>query len=131
MCGMGVCSLVCSALLIFVIIFFFKQKTAYELRISDWSSDVCSSDLVTRPTVSVAGLKADPDSPAAALMRRLTGANATIGVASTTEAGLFQRALIPAIVCGPGDIAQAHQPDEYVEIAEIEDRKSTRLNSRH
>src|SRR3546814_9709965 len=29
--------------------FFFKQKTAYEMRISDWSSDVCSSDLVARP----------------------------------------------------------------------------------
>src|SRR3546814_4945999 len=31
--------------LIFVVFFFFKQKTAYEMRISDWSSDVCSSDL--------------------------------------------------------------------------------------
>src|SRR3546814_1421552 len=30
---------------VFVFIFFFKQKTAYEMRISDWSSDVCSSDL--------------------------------------------------------------------------------------
>src|SRR3546814_7982649 len=30
-------------------VFFFKQKTAYELRISDWSSDVCSSDLVPIP----------------------------------------------------------------------------------
>src|SRR3546814_20640992 len=30
--------------------FFFKQKTAYEMRISDWSSDVCSSDLMMRPT---------------------------------------------------------------------------------
>src|SRR3546814_8054680 len=29
----------------FVVFFFFKQKTAYEMRISDWSSDVCSSDL--------------------------------------------------------------------------------------
>src|SRR3546814_5999327 len=29
--------------------FFFKQKTAYEMRISDWSSDVCSSDLAVRP----------------------------------------------------------------------------------
>src|SRR3546814_9437993 len=29
-----------------VVIFFFKQKTAYEMRISDWSSDVCSSDLI-------------------------------------------------------------------------------------
>src|SRR3546814_3405349 len=34
-------------------IFFFKQKTAYEMRISDWSSDVCSSDLVHRHSVTV------------------------------------------------------------------------------
>src|SRR3546814_9707683 len=32
-----------------IIVFFFKQKTAYEMRISDWSSDVCSSDLADRP----------------------------------------------------------------------------------
>src|SRR3546814_5499597 len=33
-----------------IIFFFFKQKTAYEMRISDWSSDVCSSDLIsTKP----------------------------------------------------------------------------------
>src|SRR3546814_3548612 len=32
-------------MLIFLLFFFFKQKTAYEMRISDWSSDVCSSDL--------------------------------------------------------------------------------------
>src|SRR3546814_9181384 len=36
--------------------FFFKQKTAYEMRISDWSSDVCSSDLSTE-------LRTEPDSP--------------------------------------------------------------------
>src|SRR3546814_3601299 len=34
---------------IFVLFLFFKQKTAYEMRISDWSSDVCSSDLTTNP----------------------------------------------------------------------------------
>src|SRR3546814_10450721 len=33
----------------FLFFFFFKQKTAYEMRISDWSSDVCSSDLLSRP----------------------------------------------------------------------------------
>src|SRR3546814_6216706 len=32
--------------IIIIIVFFFKQKTAYEMRISDWSSDVCSSDLI-------------------------------------------------------------------------------------
>src|SRR3546814_9018260 len=40
----------CFALLVFVV-FFFKQKTAYEMRISDWSSDVCSSDLPVLPTM--------------------------------------------------------------------------------
>src|SRR3546814_2970223 len=48
------------------LIFFFKQKTAYEMRISDWSSDVCSSDLVTTPASIAAaiemGLKVDPNS---------------------------------------------------------------------
>src|SRR3546814_20816898 len=35
-----------------VLLFFFKQKTAYEMRISDWSSDVCSSDLTLRDEVT-------------------------------------------------------------------------------
>src|SRR3546814_10433854 len=35
------------------VFFFFKQKTAYEMRISDWSSDVCSSDLLPGSTVNV------------------------------------------------------------------------------
>src|SRR3546814_4631802 len=41
-------------------VFFFKQKTAYELRISDWSSDVCSSDLlrILRQLVAVAAMSA-------------------------------------------------------------------------
>src|SRR3546814_10266501 len=39
------CLLMCHGSFIFFFFFFFKQKTAYEMRISDWSSDVCSSDL--------------------------------------------------------------------------------------
>src|SRR3546814_3103264 len=41
----SVCLYVVLFMIIFFYIFFFKQKTAYEMRISDWSSDVCSSDL--------------------------------------------------------------------------------------
>src|SRR3546814_6812834 len=37
--------------MLYLFVFFFKQKTAYEMRISDWSSDVCSSDLLSRQTV--------------------------------------------------------------------------------
>src|SRR3546814_10557329 len=39
------CILICVVIVHFYLFFFFKQKTAYEMRISDWSSDVCSSDL--------------------------------------------------------------------------------------
>src|SRR3546814_2627421 len=42
------CVIVLVGLWIFCCFFFFKQKTAYEMRISDWSSDVCSSDLAWR-----------------------------------------------------------------------------------
>src|SRR3546814_3716322 len=42
-------------LLCLYIFFFFKQKTAYEMRISDWSSDVCSSDLLHTPALVSAG----------------------------------------------------------------------------
>src|SRR3546814_8559870 len=43
-----------SSKLVLFVFFFFKQKTAYEMRISDWSSDVCSSDLVLRPAIHLA-----------------------------------------------------------------------------
>src|SRR3546814_7537427 len=41
-------------------VFFFKQKTAYEMRISDWSSDVCSSDLLTSHRTGFAAAKSSP-----------------------------------------------------------------------
>src|SRR3546814_16732280 len=57
--------------MLFICFFFFKQKTAYEMRISDWSSDVCSSDLVDRP-VQPRGLY--PGHPAQQrLFRRASG----------------------------------------------------------
>ena len=57
---------------------------------------------------------------AEALVRRLTGDNTTSVVSYGTEAGQFQEAGYSAVVCGPGAIAQAHQPDEYLELAEFE-----------
>jgi acetylornithine deacetylase len=60
------------------------------------------------------------DSPAEALAFALTGANASEAVSYATEAGIFQEAGFPSIVCGPGDIAQAHKPDEFIDIAQID-----------
>jgi acetylornithine deacetylase len=68
----------------------------------------------------VPGLVPEPDGEAEALARRLTGDNATGVVSYGTEAGQFQEAGYSAIVCGPGDIAQAHQPDEYLEVSEFQ-----------
>ncbi len=60
-----------------------------------------------------------PGSPAETLARRLTGANTTTTVSFASEAGLYQRAGIPAIVCGPGSIDVAHKPDEFITRAEL------------
>ena len=51
----------------------------------------------------------------------LTGANTTTTVSFASEAGLYQQAGIPAIVCGPGSIDVAHKPDEFITRAELAD----------
>lgn len=67
------------------------------------------------------GLTIERASEAEVLARALTGDNETRAVAYAAEAGLFQRAGMPAIICGPGSIEQAHQPDEWIERAQIEE----------
>jgi len=53
------------------------------------------------------------------LAQRLSGEDRTTLVAFGTEAGLFKNAGIPTVVCGPGHIAQAHQPDEFVSLDQL------------
>ncbi|WP_145107141.1 acetylornithine deacetylase [Cereibacter sediminicola] len=65
-------------------------------------------------------LRPEEAGEAEALARRLTGDNGSMVVSYGTEAGQFQAAGYSAVVCGPGDIAQAHQPDEYLEVAQFE-----------
>src|SRR5690606_27142819 len=64
--------------------------------------------------------QADPASEAVPLALRLAEQNDTFAVCYATEASLFQSAGAPAVVCGPGDIAQAHTPDEFIETGELE-----------
>ena len=68
---------------------------------------------------AVPAFLARPDDPAVQLAQRLAATDATTLVAFGTEAGLFQGAGIPTVVCGPGHIAQAHQADEYVSLAQL------------
>src|SRR3546814_6348770 len=120
--------------------FFFKQKTAYEMRISDWSSDVCSSDLLApfgrrRAVVDLsisavedgvggAGKMPGPAGLGSALRGAGVGGDEQIGDAVT--------------VVGQGLAAQALDDDKVAclatqppEVRGKGDRKSTRLNSRH
>jgi acetylornithine deacetylase len=64
-------------------------------------------------------LTADPDSAAEHIARLLTGDNQRRVVSYTTEAGYFQQAGFPAVVCGPGSIDQAHKPDEFVTFDQL------------
>ena len=56
---------------------------------------------------------------AEALVRSITGDNGSHVVSYGTEAGHFQKAGYSTVVCGPGDIAQAHQADEFIELSEF------------
>ncbi|MEX0285705.1 MAG: acetylornithine deacetylase [Paracoccaceae bacterium] len=67
----------------------------------------------------VPGLKPEENGAAEGMVRAITGDNATHVVSYGTEAGQFQDAGYSAVVCGPGDIAQAHQPDEYVTLEQF------------
>lgn len=67
----------------------------------------------------VPGLAPEKDSPAEMLALHLANANSTHAVSYCTEAGLFQQIGIPAVICGPGSIEQAHKPDEYIDVSEL------------
>ena len=66
------------------------------------------------------GLVPESMGKAEEIARRLTGDNATHVVSYGTEAGQFQERGYSAVVCGPGDIAQAHQPNEFITIDQFQ-----------
>lgn len=68
----------------------------------------------------VDGLEHVRSSQAVALASELVGRSDTSVVPFGTEAGLYQQAGVPAVVCGPGSIAVAHQPDEFVSLEQLE-----------
>jgi len=67
-----------------------------------------------------AGLDTAPDAEVTLLAKQLTGRNSHSKVAYGTEGGLFSAAGIPTVVCGPGNIDQAHKADEFIRVTELE-----------
>jgi acetylornithine deacetylase len=78
------------------------------------------SFIETTTEVEVPALKPERGSLAEALALKLAQSDRTAAMSFASEAGQFQLANVPAVVCGPGSIDQAHQPDEYIDIAQIE-----------
>src|SRR3546814_6667298 len=109
-----------------MLFFFFKQKTAYEMRISDWSSDVCSSDL--RHVMAAALHRID-------LMLDEAEARRAVGEGGAEDrhvmliGELHEAVFLLAVLRQP----LAHFADERARGigAGLQDRKSTRLNSSH
>ncbi|WP_411289118.1 acetylornithine deacetylase [Phenylobacterium sp.] len=70
---------------------------------------------------STPALSPEPNGAAEAFARRLAGDNGPArAVAFAAEAGQFQEAGFSTVICGPGSIEQAHQPDEYVDVSQME-----------
>ena len=82
-------------------------------------ADFPKAGIETAMENEVPGLAPEPGSAAETLALRLARRNATIAVPYATEAGHFQQAGVPTVVCGPGRIDQAHQPDEFIEIEQL------------
>src|SRR3546814_2483722 len=106
--------------------FYFKQKTAYEMRISDWSSDVCSSDLAK-----------SGDELADRIVTTAPDVTQTTNLgAFVNQRGLFRRQEL-ADVFHKAKIPSAqkwaqHAAGQHIELGIAEnDRKSTRLSSSH
>jgi acetylornithine deacetylase len=95
------------------------QRFIDEVALPRLRRDHAEPTIATTMDVDVPALSPEPGSSAATLALRLARANGTVAVSFATEAGHFQAAGLPTVVCGPGSIEQAHKPDEFVSVEEI------------
>src|SRR3546814_3157194 len=105
----------------FCIFFFFKQKTAYEMRISDWSSDVCSSDL---PTVVVLCLGRRPQAHEATRLRsrriHAMDGHLLLGAARRRSAlGPFRESLVGRLIGAKLIYRQARSEEHTSELQSL------------
>ena len=98
----------------------FSQKVVLPEMKANFPEAEIHTELIARAPA----LREEYDSPAEELVKALTGQNDTYVAAYATEAGLFQDAGMSTVVCGPGSIDQAHRPDEYVEISQMNESEA-------
>jgi acetylornithine deacetylase len=73
----------------------------------------------TQPLFALPPLARDTRSVAEHVVLQSTGGKRALAVAFASEAGIFQKAGIPTVICGPGSIEQAHKPDEFIELSQV------------
>ena len=91
-----------------------REEIEPEMKAVDPSTGISFEEISGIP-----GLDTTEDAEVTALAKALAGGNSTYKVSFGTEAGLFQEAGIPTIVCGPGSIDQAHKPNEFIALDQI------------
>ncbi|MFD0911400.1 acetylornithine deacetylase [Ruegeria arenilitoris] len=98
-----------------------KEAYLEQVRVAERKMQQVHPDahIEVKASFAVPALVPETDGEAETLVRALTGDNATHVVSYGTEAGQFQEAGYSAVICGPGDIAQAHQPNEYITMAQF------------
>jgi len=80
-----------------------------------------SARIESKPMSRMLGVTLPPHATQhAAAVKRAAGTNQELAVSFGTEAGVFNASGIPSIICGPGSIDQAHKPNEFVEIRQLE-----------
>jgi acetylornithine deacetylase len=93
---------------------FAKERVLPEMQAVRPQTGISFEELSSFP-----GLDTAADAEVTRLVAALSGANGTGKVSFGTEAGLFQAAGIPTVVCGPGSIEEAHKPDEFIALDQI------------
>jgi acetylornithine deacetylase len=95
------------------------QRFAHETVLPRMQAVDPSTGVETERRSYVPGLVPEEGSPAEAIVMALARTNQTKVVAYGTEAGQFQEVGIPTVICGPGSIRQAHQPNEFIELSQV------------
>jgi acetylornithine deacetylase len=95
------------------------EHHAREVLLPLMQSELQSAHIGFEKLADVPPLQASETSPATQLVRKLTADIAIRKVSYATEAGQFQQAGMPAVICGPGDITQAHRANEFIELEQI------------
>ena len=94
---------------------FVKSEILPRMRAVDADANVSTTVDIAAPTLEVVA-----DSPAEKFALSLAGSNAPVAMSYVCEAGLFSNAGIPSIVCGPGSVSEAHQPNEFIAFEQLD-----------